>query len=61
MNVMGMTRTPKFVSKYPLMVDKIHMGNFASDIRTAVNKSFKKIVEFIYFGIQNFVGKRRLT
>ena len=37
MNVIGMMRTPKFVSKYPFMVDNIHMGNFASDIRTAVN------------------------
>ena len=60
MNVIGMMRTPKFVSNTPFVVDKIHMGNFASYIRTEGNKSFKNLFT-LAFKILSFVGKRRLT
>ena len=55
MNAISLMRTPKFVSKYSFIVDKIHMGNFSKDIRATVHQSFKKNIEFVDFGIQNSV------
>ena len=46
MNAISLMRTPKFVSKYSFMVDKIHMGNFSKDIRAAAGSSPKFQVDY---------------
>ena len=37
MNAISLMRTPKFISKYSFVVDKIHMGNFPKNIRATVH------------------------